>query len=372
MSLPRDTLAYHKTRALTVPKSMEGIGCPHIAAAIKPLLDVYQVNPETDALWFYQMNHGLSEVGKKYAALEPLPADVLQFVDHYYTAGAEKALRSFAYLMLITVREARHLPDKGYDMRGALYSVTGCNTLWTYIKATPSEPEVAKDWFVMSPPAMQVIPMLKGLVHQFKTGGYGNGYGGEAWAKITECALAFAEGKTSAEVMSDTVWTLNHNNGAIFNKSVIFQMHTATLKKVLDVQRAGMIPQMIATYAEAQKFTTEDMIVWNNWLRSNFPQSAGGKIDWLRVEALGSVNKYPNEIAKQKMKDPAYLAKVAADNKAAKDNDDAYPKKMLADMAAYKAAAYKAVEADKINKMYEVTTGKWVPKFQPLRLAKAA
>src|SRR5215475_12819100 len=102
MSIPQDTLAFHKQRALTRARSMADVPCSHIASRIKATVDNSGVvHPEADALWFYCMNHGMAEIGKHFADLEPLPADVLDFVDHYYSEGAKKALRAMSYLMLI-------------------------------------------------------------------------------------------------------------------------------------------------------------------------------------------------------------------------------------------------------------------------------
>jgi len=350
---PTDTLAYFKTRALTAARSMTGVPCATVAQKIKWATDsMGGVHPETEALWFYMMNHGMSEISKNYADLEPLPDDVLKFVKHYYDEGAKKALRAMSYLMLICVREARHLKNKT-EMKSAIVASSSLE-MWQYLGLVPDDAMMAQEMFASSPPKCDVATFCKGLAFQFYNGSYSNSYGGAKWGVVADCLKKFVTGEVTAEIMLDTIWTLCHNGGPIFNKGVLYQHHDkAALTRILDVQRGGQIPQMIATYDKVEHYLLPDMIVRNNWLRSRFPATTTGDLDWEIIQKLGAVGNYKAEIHNAKMMTPEYKAQLAAE-------------KVAAQAAAIKHAAD---QAKKFANMYQVTTDVWVDKFQPEREA---
>ena len=64
--------------------------------------------------------------------------------------------------------------------------------------------------------------MMKCVVNIFKYGSFDSGYGGEPWANITKHGLNFVQGKVNAEVFLDQAFSLEHNNGNMFNKNIIF------------------------------------------------------------------------------------------------------------------------------------------------------
>ena len=101
-------------------------------------------------------------------------------------------------------------------------------------------------------------------------------------------------GETSIEIMNDTAWTLAHNNGPMFNKGMLYNTYTSTIYKILDVQRAGMIPQLIA---EGTLGSHADSAVSQAFeaVKAVFPESVTGYVDWFKVEALGSLHQYPTE-----------------------------------------------------------------------------
>ena len=61
---------------------------------------------------------------------------------------------------------------------------------------------------------------------------------------MTDCLVRFVSGEFSAEMMLDTVWTLAHNGGPIFNKGQFYAC-TANALRILDVQRSGQIPEAV-------------------------------------------------------------------------------------------------------------------------------
>jgi len=109
---------------------------------------------------------------------------------------------------------------------------------------------------------------------------------------------------TSAELMLDTGYTLAHNNGPIFNKQVLYHPHDTTeLKKILDVQRAGMIPQMV--HSGASKFVSLAHRKFHEKALALLGEEFGGPVNWFTVENLGAVQSYTAE--KAAMADPEHL-----------------------------------------------------------------
>jgi hypothetical protein len=374
---PKDTLAYQRSRALAVARSMVGVPCKTVALAMRPVSMGQRAKPEECALWFYMMNHGMSEIGKKYGQLEPLPADVLDFVDHYYTEGAKQALRAMTYLMMVCIRESRHHNATSFESIKPGIIDASSAAVCEYLGNVPKGSEAAQNRFMLYSPKTDVPTFVAGLAYQFNNGSRAKGttsYGGKAWGAVTECLLKFVRGETSAEVMVDTVWTLSHNNGAIFNKGCIYIEHSdERLKMVLDVQRSGQVPQLVLKRGDygMYQYVNEDMAKRAGWLQAKFPASCTGDVDWIKVKALGAIGDYSHIIEEQKKKDPAYLAKMKAEQeeKAAKNKaaNDAYLAKQKA-ISDAKIAANKAA-ADKKANNYEVAPGLWVEKFQPVRKA---
>ena len=70
---------------------------------------------------------------------------------------------------------------------------------------------------------MTIEDMMKCVVNVFRFGRFSSSYGGEPWAKITEHGLNFVRGKMNAEVFLDQAFSLEHNNGNMFNKDIIFE-----------------------------------------------------------------------------------------------------------------------------------------------------
>ena len=63
---------------------------------------------------------------------------------------------------------------------------------------------------------------LNGLKTIFYYNNFDDGYGGDLWGDITEHLSNFVNGKINSEVFIDQSFSLEHNSGHIFNKSIIF------------------------------------------------------------------------------------------------------------------------------------------------------
>ena len=132
---------------------------------------------------------------------------------------------------------------------------------------------------------------------------WSKGYGGKAWGRVADCLVKFVAGEFTAEMMLDTNWALAHNNGPIFNKGIFYQYHTPMLKKILDIQRSGQIPEaIIEDNGHVSEYVTPEIFDHASWLKTRFPASIGDYVDWYKVEHLGAVQSYTSDKIEQSKK----------------------------------------------------------------------
>ena len=140
---------------------------------------------------------------------------------------------------------------------------------------------------------------------------------------INDCLCRFVNGEFTAEMMLDTIWTLQHNGGCLFNKGFCYTHESSTLARILDVQRSGQIPEAVLTDDQTQPFVQTELKSIMQALKAAFTGKIGEYVDWYKVEALGSVHKYGKDKQKQDAKygqspeQKALLAKQKADAEAA-------------------------------------------------------
>jgi hypothetical protein len=330
---PQDTLAFHQSRVLSQHLDRSNVPCAQVSKAIQAfaLKADHSKVPESEALWFYGMNHGMAMIATKRAPLEPLNPWELNFVEQYYTRLSEKATRAFCYLVRICTREARHCNSFGTVIPKVkkLYG----DAIGDFFVDKKGEDGIWKG-FEKSPPDACISDYCKALQWLFYHGSWSSGYGGKAWGAVTDCLVRYVTGEFSAEMMLDTIWTLSHNNGPIFNKSWLYSMYNAVdIVRLLDVQRSGQIPTACLKDPQIMKYVEPDLMGFMLELRKQFPNDVKDFVDWHVVEALGSVKKYPKEKMDQ---DKLYGDSPAA--KAAKAAAEAKAK------AAEEAAKQKAID----------------------------
>ena len=328
---PKDTLAYHQSRVLTTHRDMSHVRCANVAKAVKAF-DAQDMSPKTapesEALWFYGMNHGMALISANRAALEPLSKWELDFVAQYHARMTEKAVRAFNYLLLICTREFRHNQSLAKEAP-KIGQMFGEPVRKFFVDAKGGE-EGIKEAFLNNPPDATIGAYVKALAWGFYNCKWNGGYGGKKWGQVTDCLVRFVTGEFTAEMMLDTVWTLSHNNGPVFNKGFLYSMYSHTLLRLLDVQRSGQIPEACLSDPDIKKFCQPDLLKMVTDMRKQFPGNIGEFVDWEVVEALGSVHKKQAQYAKHGISPAAKAAQEAAEAKA----------KLAAEAAAMKAAEH--------------------------------
>ena len=350
-----DTLAHQKQRPLQTNIDLSEAKLQHVMQRYTHLRTDLSANdgsieakPETDALWFYVQQHALSLAERNLDADEPM-GDYEQYVKQYHTTGQRKVMRMFYYLLLITTRESRHANSGAGKTK--LYQKYPNIVEFHKNYVQDSSATSAIQALIDNAPDITLGEYTNFLVNAFTMPGYSPGFGGKAWASIARPLRDFVHGKISAEILMDTAWTLEHNNGQIFNKGMLYHNgNSATLHKILDVQRSGQVPQLIAHhYSELNKYIPSDLQQYVNDF-TRIDAGFGGRVDWHQVKDINGNAKYHAE-------------KQAQD--AGQGNQDWKQKLVAIKQASVEKAAKLKAQAAKaalLKGAIEILPGTWVAK----------
>lgn len=300
------TLNQHRKRPTLAPLDLRDVPVKEVVANYQPCqqhlvkldgsLNTY---PESDAIEFYLKNAAMAQVAQLVDPNAPL-GKYEPLIESYQATVRTKSLRMFYYLLLICTRESRHVHHNAAFFDSLTQKYGKCMSFTKGIKGSSSDGAVNQ--LLVAPPDATMGAYTEHLLEIFDRGAtlhlFSGGYGGKAWASIAKVLRNFVHGVTSAELMLDTGFTLAHNNGPIFNKQVLFHHYDQhELLRILDVQRAGMIPQYVHTVAapritqQARQFRQDAEALLGEF---------GGVVDWDKVEALGAVQTYSTEKAQAK------------------------------------------------------------------------
>lgn len=351
------TLAYHSSRVLTQHRSLADMPVAQGVARVTGFMAQDQNGntvPEAEAFWFYGMNHGMALISSRYDPHEKMKPEDAGFVKEYYARMTPAAVRAFYYLLLICTRESRHNKSLHED-GGQIKKLFGEVTANFHLSIKGGEHNIHQA-LLNSPPKTTLGNYVNSLQWVFYNSKWSGGYGGPAWGKVTDCLCRFVHGEFSAEMMLDTIWTLCHNNGPIFNKGMLYGHYSSCLTRLLDVQRSGQVPEAALYDALLGKFVPAQLKLKMDWLRTEYPNAVGNYVDWFKVEALGAVNAYPSD------KDAQVKLHGLSDFASATQKEQAA--KLLA-----KKAAEDALKEYYESPTYEIWPGFALDKIVPKRAA---
>lgn len=347
-SLNQDTLAYQiGMRPALQHRDMSALPLQPAVKAITSLIglsNIYDVapggsdiekacgNPEKDAIIFYMMNHAVSLIRQKVHVYEPL-GKYLPIMELYHAELAVRSTRMFAYMLLICTRESRHdKQDKSSSGYTLLKNLYGSEVTSFHSSLAGLSSMGAAERLQSNPPKTTLGKYTNFLVDVFNKGKYNGGYGGVAWGKVAEVLRDFVHGKITAEMMMDTAFTLCHNNGPIFNKGMLFDSYSHEIYKILDVQRSGQVPQLVA---DKQTPLANDSKILSLWTKcfDTLGAEFSGYVDWFLVEELGALKQYPDQKTKQIAKH-GYPSKFKAKKEAQEAKAELAAKAKLAELKA--------------------------------------
>lgn len=299
-----NTLAFHlgipQRKAANFGAFLTAHGiAPAVRASKNLVSSTTLASPDYDAAKFYALNQMVAKLQTLYSPYEELPPWASDIAKQYATTLAEQNLRSMHYVLLIITREARHLKSKD-----SFYTSTYGKTLPTDFtkflsSISGSGSDGAVEAYLSHAPKVPLSTYTEAIRTAFNHGQFGGGFGGKPWGNIAATLEAFVTGKTSGEVFVDTVYTLAHNNGPIFNKGLYYHHYTSDLAHVLDVQRSGQVCELFleGTYKTSltgsangslQDYTELRTLITTN----REPLGIGEYVDWYKVEALGALHSY--------------------------------------------------------------------------------
>ena len=199
----------------------------------------------------------------------------------------KKAVRAFYYLIWICTREARHNQSLAADLPkiGKQFG-TSMQGLFTSIKG--GEAAISQKFLDHPPQTTSAITARRSAGRSITASGRAvMAARSGASSPIAWCASSRA---SSPPMMLETIWTLSHNDGPIFNKGQFYGMYSSTLIRILDVQRSRQIPEAVLDDTAIAGFAATELKSIMQALPVAFPGKIGKWVDWYKVEALGSVH----------------------------------------------------------------------------------
>jgi len=273
---------------------------------------------DAEAVRFYCLNHLAAVARSRHDPDDPLPPWAAEVMGEYVRCLVDQAPRVYTYLVMIVTREARHTgghanQDAIMEHLGALEDAEGKKlypaNLLTYLRNLPKDEEESAELICSKWPNATLGQYVGALVGVFEhsSWGSGGGYGGKAWATVARCLEDVVRGRTSLEAMVDTAYALAHNNGPIFNKEMLYEGYTEHFIKLLDLQRAGQLPEAVLSGALDHAKLSETGVLaalrtMVERVAGAVPGAFGAAVDWELVMARGAVGNYAAEVKKAKKK----------------------------------------------------------------------
>lgn len=307
------TIEFYKGQTLFQAANWSQVPCKAVAAKVKAYWKkAEEIHVESEALKFYLLNHAFSQITAKRHSQEALTDTETWLANAYANEAAETAKRMIYYTVLIITRESRHLyaDNLFYNKLQKKYGAEFVNFNKSIRGVSSLD---AARHFTDSPPDLSIGQYVSAVTDLFNEGGFSGSFGGKPWGNIADTARKVIYGETTFEMFVDTAFTLSHNTGPMFNKGMLYHhQNNVHLFKILDVQRAGMIPQLILD-GDVSDYVDEGMKRAVEAAQLLFPKEFSGSVDWYRVCDLGALHgPYAAEKAKQKK---AKLAAISENKK---------------------------------------------------------
>lgn len=259
--------------------------------------------PEQDALAFYFLNHAFHLIKARYNAMERLDEDMAFVANLHLESTTTVAKRLLFYSLVASIEEARFLHNQNDTFWGHLEHAFGPEVAAFYQKQPGGASITTANSGLLSFGALPVSAgrFATSLMSVFAFGSWSPGFGGRGWTPIAALVSDCLHGKISLEQFGDQAFSLEHNNGSMFNKGHLYGMYSDALHKILDIQDAGQIPQLIGRIRAGKgmpafkgsghdrswgedggrlsKFVTPQLSKAYAIMLQRFPQEMGGEVD---------------------------------------------------------------------------------------------
>lgn len=293
---PRSTLAHYLSRPVALHRDVSSLPLKVFTQRTKEYMSqpgFSLASPDHEAVTFYCLNHIVAAIRQAYTPHEPLPQTVIDLLEQADAIVSDQALRAMHYLLLICTREARHCHSKPKMLTQFPNSPSA-----KFLQSGASETGIGNE-LLQKTPNTTIGDYVTVLSWQFYKCSYAGGYGGPKWGNVTDCLVRFCKGEFTAEMMLDTNWTLAHNGGPIFNKGQLYGSYSHDLYRILDVQRAGMIPTAVMHDKQISAKATPLVKKLLGQAQSVLDGLVMPGVDWVLVKKLGAKHNYEAEIKQQ-------------------------------------------------------------------------
>lgn len=320
---PTDTLAgtlnaSFLTRAVDMKKMT--IAEIHDRVSSAPAYYGHKVDPLLFAAEFYVMNQAVARIKSRRELLEPLTGAEQDMVVTYRRRASEIASRLFDYVLMIIIREARHMggshvSDSTHKKIAKELEAKGYGDVAMATIATIQD-QLANSFSSDSLTTMKhshanrdLGLLVAHIEAGYRVGPWGGGsYGGKKWGVIADTLWKCVSGEWSLELFADTAFTLAHNTCTIFNKGMLFHTpDTTQLTKLLDCQRAGQVPQFLVETGKKEWLAQPSIKMAREIIPDLFEQP----VDWALVDQFGVGNyKHQAQVQKEKSGAPLKVGEV--------------------------------------------------------------
>ena len=279
---------------LTSSVDLSGVSMP---AAMEGMKEGYKhfgfddptsyVIPENDAAWFYLSNHANTLL----AGVDTQEARDL--MKENMGATVQQAFRMYWYLFQICVKEGRYQKNwASFRKEHKSKFPAGLIEFWNK--------SIGDDWSTIrarlhtKPPADTTLgEFVDFMCLAYNEGKWSASYGGKAWGNIASTLAKFVHGKYNIEMLLDTAWTLVHNTGPIFNKGFLYRSSSKVLELILDVQRAGGMPELVKSKFDEvnshylSNMEIDKMLSYWKKVEGITGTEAGTQVNWVKVNEWG-------------------------------------------------------------------------------------
>ena len=257
---PKDTLAYHASRVLCQHRDMQRGAAARRSPKRDDRLHERRHSrrtrcPESEALWFYGMNHGMALIAarkRSARAARRVGEGVRQRLPHADGREGGPGLL-LSRLDLHPRGAAQQVARRRTCRRSASCSARRCRQFFTAhqgrrgrdLQEVPQEdPPNATIGNYCEGAALDVLSLAAGPAATAARSG--------AWSPTASCR--FVNGEFTRRDDARYGLDAGHNNGPIFNKGEFYAMLRSTYAvAVLDVQRSGQMPEAVPVRRRRQQ-----------------------------------------------------------------------------------------------------------------------
>ena len=281
------TLRTMQDRKVSKKRDMHSFTIGSFLSGYEQVLACPMEQPAETAFRFYMGNHFIQELEKQYDLDEQLPAAVVGLLDEHYYQTTLDAARMFYYIVHICIRESRHARIDNCDADEVYRRYEEISEAHAGIIGSPGEHAASRFLDNLSR-NVKLLEVMKFLHSMFVRTEWEESYGGGAWGDVAQPVIELLEDTINLEILLDTGYTLAHNGGPIFNKGEFYFNYSSKFKKILDLQRAGMLPNWACHYGK------DDNMYTRYWARL-VPHVASearwhAPVDWFKVGLLCPIN----------------------------------------------------------------------------------